>query len=338
MSRSSDHPGPVVLVTGASGFLGGRTVAALAEGGWTVRALVRQTSRTGHLSLPGVSLWPGDVTDAESMVPAFTGAEYVVHAAADTGGSEEAERSATVCGTRNVLALSDRFKVSRLVYISSCSVYGTALYRRGEVVTEQSPLERFPEKRGNYSHAKFLAEQLVTEAMAHGSPEIVCLRPGTLYGPGSDLYPPMLGLSFGRRIFAVIGNGDFILPLVYVDNMVGAILAALTGPVSGGQIYNVIDPDRVTKRQYMKGLVQRRYPGCRTVYLPFVLVQALVLLQEGVCRACGRQPLLTRYRLNSSQRPVVYDASKISRELHWQPTVSVPAAFATLGRGGANST
>lgn len=335
MSGKTESAGRKVLVTGASGFLGSRTVATLAKRGYSVHALVRKTSRTDHLTLPNATIFQGDVADAESLESAFAGVEYVVHAAADTRGDKNAGESSTVLGTRNILALSEQFKVRKLIYISSCSVYGTADYKEGEVVTEESSLERFPEQRGAYSHAKFRADRLVVKAMEEEKVPIFCLRPGTIYGPGGEVYTPMLGLSLGNKIFAVIGDGEFILPLVYVDNMVEAILAAMTSPLTTSQIYNVIDPERVTKKQYMEGLVQRLYPDSRTVYIPFGLLKALVFLQEKICRALGRQPVLTFYRLNSSQKPVVYNALKITRDLAWQPPVTAAAAFITLIRNAA---
>lgn len=334
MSGRIELNGRKVLVTGASGFLGSRTVAALAKRGWGVHALVRNSSRTDHLELPGVTLFRGDVAVAESLHPAFAGIDSVIHAAADTRGDRDGGERSTVRGTRNILDLSSRYPVRKLVYISSCSVYGVADYPPGEVVTEESPLERFPERRGAYSHAKFRAEQLVTGAMDGGSLSIACLRPGTIYGPGGEVYTPMLGLSIGRKVFAVIGNGAFVLPLVYVDNMVGAILAALDNPLCTNRIYNVVDPEHVTKKAYMEGLVQKLHPGSRTVYIPYSFLKALVFLQEKASRAIGREPALSLYRLNSSQNPVLYDAAKIRLELAWQPSVTVADAFGSLIRHG----
>ncbi|MBW6509348.1 MAG: NAD(P)H-binding protein, partial [Desulfuromonadales bacterium] len=97
-----------VLVTGATGFLGRRVVLQLVEQGFAVRALVRQTSNIQGLHLPGVEFVYGDVTDPDSLLPAFTDIDYVIHAAAGTSGSEEQMRRVTIEGTRNILDLCRR--------------------------------------------------------------------------------------------------------------------------------------------------------------------------------------------------------------------------------------
>jgi nucleoside-diphosphate-sugar epimerase len=330
MSRVYDLAGRTFLVTGASGFLGSRTVAILSEQGCCVHALVRKTSRTGHLLLPKVTIFHGDVAEAESLKSAFEGAEYVIHTAADTGGSEEGGKLSTIRGTKNILALCEQYKVKKLVYISSCNVYGVVDYGNDQVVTEESSLERFPEKRGPYSHAKLEAEQLVTRVMEKGTVPIVCLRPGTIYGPGGDIYTPMMGFSLGNKLFAVIGNGRFVLPLVYVDNLVEAIVVAMEKSNSTNKIYNVVDPVKVTKREYMERLIKKLYPDSRTVYIPFTILKMIVYSQEILFEAMKRRPVLTMYRLISSQKPILYDVTKISDELAWKPPVSVEAAFDNL--------
>jgi len=327
MSQAIDLAGKTVLVTGASGFLGSRTVTILSELGCTVRALVRNTSRTTHLLLPNVTILRGDVADAESLKLAFEAAEYVIHTAADTRGSEDEGKLSTIQGTKNILALCEQCKVKKLVYISSCNVYGVFDYRQGQVVTEDSSLERFPEKRGPYSHAKFEAEQLVSKVMEKKIVPIVCLRPGTIYGPGGDVYTPMMGFSLGNTFFAVIGDGRFVLPLVYVDNLVEAIIVSMINHNSANNTYNVVDPEKVTKRGYMEGLVKKLYPESRTVYVPFCMLKIIVFLQENLFMVVRKPPVLTMYRLISSQKPILYDAEKIRTFLSWKPPVSVDTAF-----------
>lgn len=330
MLQPINFSGRNVLVTGASGFLGRRTVEVLSQRGCLVRAFVRTTSKSDHLRLPGVVIIYGDVTDAETMKPAFEGVDYVVHAAADTSGNEELGRLSTVQGTRTVLDLCELYSVKKLVYISSCSVYGVASYSAGQLVDENAALENAPERRGAYSWAKLEAERLVTCFMAQKKTPAVCLRPGTIYGPGGPVYSPMIGFSFGNSLFAVIGDGDFDLPLVYIDNLVAAIIASLANEKSNGQIYNVVDVDRVKKRRYMERLILQMYPGSRSFYIPYRLLYFLVMVQERLFTALHRKPVMSCYRLTSSQNPVVYDVTKIVKDLDWQPEVSFEEAVANL--------
>lgn len=315
-----------VLVTGASGFLGQRIVAMLVERGFSVRALVRKTSKTNHLCLPGVELYYGDVTNAESMVPAFEGVGYVIHAAAGTGGAPEIARRVTVEGTRNILDLCVSHSIKKLVYISSCSVYGVADYETGQVVDEDASLERFPERRGVYSLAKLEAENLVTGCMAQGKIAAVCLRPGTIYGCGGENFTPMVGFSIGNKLFVVIGDGSFVMPLVYIDNLVEAIIVAMTGDNSIGQVYNVVDLQKVDKKSYMECLIHKLYPQAIFLYFPRSLFSAIVAVQELVFRVLRRPPILTTYRLTSSQKPIFYNASKIMNDLGWRSSVSFEEA------------
>jgi nucleoside-diphosphate-sugar epimerase len=333
MSNASDSSGRTVLVTGASGFLGRRTVEILVKRGFSVRALVRKTSRIDHLRLNNVAVVYGDVTDSESLRSAFEGVDYVIHAAADTSGSLEGGRLTTIQGTRNVLDLCDLHQVKKLIYISTCSVYGIAEYADQQLVDEGAALEPFPEQRGAYSWAKLEAEKLVARFMTDGKTPVVCLRPGTIYGPGGENYTPMIGFSLRDKIFTVIGSGEFVMPLVYVDNLVEAILVAMTQEQSAGEVYTVVDPQRIDKKRYMESFIRKLHPSALVFYLPYSLLAAAVALQEKVFGILKHKPILTSYRLVSSQKPVFYDASKIMKQLGWRPAVCFEEAVARIIAG-----
>ena len=319
--------GDKILVTGATGFLGKRLVELLGQKGHPVRALARKLSNIEKLRKLNTEIFFGDVADVESLKPAFEGIDFVIHTAADTSGNEEEGQLSTIQGTKNIVALCEEFKIKKLVYISSCSVYGVADYKNGQIVTEESPLERFPKKRGAYSHSKLEAEGIVHQAMNNGSVPIVCLRPGTIYGPGGEVFTPMMGFNLGQKLFAIIGPGKFVLPLVYIDNLVEAILASMESGAANGKLYNVVDQDRLTKRGYTDLLLKRLYPKAHYLYVPYKLLYPTVFVQELLLILLKRRPFLTRYRLVSSQKNIVYDASKITNELGWKPAIALRDAI-----------
>jgi predicted dehydrogenase/nucleoside-diphosphate-sugar epimerase len=319
-----------VLVTGGTGFLGRKIVDGLVATGYPVRVLARKLSNIEFLKDKGIEIYYGDVADKGSLEKAFEGIDFVIHAAAGTSGRTRDCEIGTLQGTRNVLDLCEQRRIKKMVYISSCSVYGVADYKTDQVVTEDSSLERFPAQRGEYSASKQQAESFVIEARDKKKVPVVILRPGTIYGPGGELFTPMMGFSLFRKAFIVIGNGKFELPLVYIDNLVDAIIKSMQTDKADGQILNVVDSERMNKKQYVKRLIKVLYPKAPVFYFPFSLLYAVTWAQEVLFRTLKRNPFLTRYRLISSQRNISYDSSKIVDTLAWQPRVSVDDAILNI--------
>jgi nucleoside-diphosphate-sugar epimerase len=319
---------PKILVTGSTGFLGTRLVELLIQRGYPVRALARKLANIEKLKSLQSEIYFGDVADFESLKSAFKGVDMVVHAAADTAGNEEDSKLSTIQGTKNVIDLCRHYKIKKLVYISSLSVYGVTDYKKGQLVSEQSSLECFPEKRGHYSNAKLQAEKIVTDAI--NKVPLVCLRPGTIFGPGGDIFTPMMGFAVGHKLFAIIGNGDFVLPLVYIDNLVDAVMAVIEKEESIGKIYNVVNSDNLTKKQYVEMLLEKLYPSAKYIYIPYSLLYLTVFFQELLTKMLKRKPFLTRYRLISSQKNILYDSTKIQNELGWTPPCSLKDAISKV--------
>ena len=323
-----------VMITGATGFLGGRLAERLVQHGFRLKALVRARSRTARLEALGAALCVGDLGDRASIEAAMQGADVVVHAAADTRGVAHMRFDATVQGTEHVLDAARSAGVDQVIYISSCSVYGVAACRPGATIDEAGPLEPFPERRGHYSLSKFRAEAVVRAVMRQTTPSITCLRPGTIWGPGGELFTPMMGFKLGSRLVVMIGGAGFILPLVYLDNLVEAIIGCIGHPAARGEIFNVVDTPWVDKATYARKVLKPLMPGAVFLRLPYWALYAAVACQEALCRMIRRPPALTRYRLISSQRPVVYDAGKITRALGWTPAVGFDQAVKFMLGGG----
>jgi nucleoside-diphosphate-sugar epimerase len=327
MSVVSSGRSPFVLVTGSTGFLGSRLVEAFVQNGYRVRAFARKTSNTEQLKRLNIDIFYGDVADYASLEPAFKDINFVVHAAADTKADNIESLRTTADGTRNIVELSKKYEIKKLIYISSCSVYGVSEFTRDQVIREDAPLEKHPERRGFYSEAKLMAEMLLIDSATKKNIPFVCLRPGTIFGEKGEIYTSMMGFSLGKRLFIIIDNGNFILPLVYIDNLVEAIFLAMSSSNSAGQIYNVVDYDRITKREYVDVLLRKLYPNAVFLYVPYVVLHAMVHLQEMLFTFMRRKAFLTRYRLVSSQQSIIYDASKIRKELGWNPATNLRDAI-----------
>ena len=115
----------------------------------------------------------------------------------------------------------------------------------------------------------------------------------------------------------------FTLPLVHVENVAAAITLSLAKDEAVGQVFNVVDPEVLSKRAYMNAVIRRANSRARVVYLPFAILYALTWAQEFVFRLMGRRPFLTRYRLISSQKKIRYSSEKLGRRLGWTPPVSM---------------
>jgi predicted dehydrogenase/nucleoside-diphosphate-sugar epimerase len=319
-----------VLVTGGTGFLGKRLVKKLMMSGYRVRVLSRKLSDTKPIEKLGAEIFFGDVGHRDSYKAAMTDVDIVVHAAAGTSGSQRDSQVGTLDGTRNTLELCREEKVTKLVYISSCSVYGVSGYRRGSQVTEGFSLEKHPEKRGVYSSSKQAAEKMVTDSIIDAPYPVTVLRPGTIFGPEGNLYTPMLGLSAFDRLFIVFSRRGFTLPLVHVDNLVEAVLLCMENNAADGQIFNVVDPEKVTKKQYMNELIRKLYPRSFIIYFPYAALYLTTILQEIAFKLMKRNPILTTYRLASSQNPIQFDSSKLARTLNWKPEISFKEGVAEI--------
>lgn len=263
-----------ILLTGAGGFLGQRVLdRLLAHGCSDIRCLVRDVAKADKLraiasGYPAaqVEIVAGNLRSPQSVRRALDSVDVVFHLAASLKGSPADMFLDTVVGSKNVLeAIGPRPDV-RIVLVSSFGVFGAAQLHRGALVTEDTPIERHPERRDVYSHAKLRQELLFREYAERFGFDLVILRPGVIYGPGGSHFSTRVGLSIGS-VFLHLG-GPNRLPLTHVDNCAEAIVVAGLHATSGGQDYNVVDDDIPTCRQYLRKY-KREVRNIRTVRIPY---------------------------------------------------------------------
>lgn len=308
------------LVTGASGFLGRALLGALKRNGHRVRVLVRRADP--RLAALADQVVVGDLGDPRIVEHAVQGAGIVYHVGAAMGGGPRDFEAGTVWGTRNIVNACLQHATRKLVYVSSMSVLDHAGRDPAVAIHEGSALEPHPDWRGSYTQTKLTAEMLVRDAVReHGLPAVI-LRPGQIVGPGSENTTPNGTLAIAGRWIAV-GSPSQTLPLVYVDDVVDALLLAAHAPAAQGQLVHVVDSAIVTQGEYLARVRRKRGKGLRLMRWPTWLLLALAVGVEGLGKVLHRAVPLTRYRVRSL-RPLANFDQRVAREvLGWEPRVGL---------------
>jgi len=232
-----------VLLTGGTGFVGGALARKLRELGNEVHALVRPSSDGQALERIGAVLHAGDIGEPNGVAAAAAGCEVLFHCAGESAphAAPKALSWINVAGTENVIAAALHAGVERVVVLSCADVSlrnRDRLHWKEDAVLGHEPL-------GAFARSKLLAEELAL----HASDARLCvtaLRPAFLWGPGDLTNLPGLcqeGLRGGVRLH---GSGDNLFATTYVDNLVGALVAAATASGVGGAAFHVADSDMLT--------------------------------------------------------------------------------------------
>lgn len=325
-----------VLVTGASGFIGAKVVEVLLEYGFTnVRCMVRPSSARARLDgvlrrfgpLPHVEVVAGDLTSPDDCQRIAEGVSVVLHLAAGFDKSFAGAFMNSALATRNLMdAFLARGKPVRFVNVSSFAVYSNLGMKRGQLLDETAPIEDAPQARYDaYGFGKLKQEELVQEyGRARGLPWVI-LRPGTVYGPGKKDLTGRIGIdTFG--FFIHIG-GSNELPLTFVDNCAEAIVLAGLVPGVDGEVFNVVDDERMTSAAFLRAYKRRvkRF----SVRLPYFLAHALSRAWEDYSiRSKGQlPPAFNRRRAAAEWKGNRYTNQKLHDRLGWKPRVSLDDAM-----------
>lgn len=315
-----------VLVTGATGFLGQKTALRLQEEGFTVTGLGRNTKAGQALEKQGIRFARIDLSSREAeslrkLHEAVAGHDFVIHCAALSSpwGQYEEFYNANVVGTENILAAARKAGVKRLVHVSTPSLYVDRVSRVN--IRESDPL---PETGINYySQTKLMAEDRVDQATREGL-ATVTIRPQGIIGPGDSAILPRLLKMAQKGVLPVIGDGDCMIDLTYVDNVVEALVCAMRAPDSAiGRKYNITNGEPVNIYSTLEGLFQALGFTYKKKNLSFGKAYAIAATIEFVCRNFLRsvEPILTRYNVCLLGRSRTLNIEAARRELGYEPRV-----------------
>jgi len=315
-----------ILVTGASGFIGGRFARFALEQGFSVRVNGRRAEGVEHLVRRGAEFIQGDLIDPELVRELCHDVEAVVHCAGAVGvwGRKQDFLQGNVQVTENVVEGCLKQRVRRLVHLSSPSIYFDG--RSHLNIKEEQVPRRF---NNHYAATKYLAEQKVFGAEEFGL-EVIALRPRFVTGAGdTSIFPRLLNMQRKKRL-SIIGNGLNKVDFTSMHNLNQAMLSSLlAGSAALGKAYNISNGTPVPVWDAVNYVMRRMQLLQVTRYRSFGLAYAAAAINEGACLLWpGRpEPTLSRLGMQVMSRDFTLDISRAQQYLDYQPQVSLWAAL-----------
>jgi dihydroflavonol-4-reductase len=305
-------PSQDVLVTGATGFVGGHLVEALVARGDQVRCLVRPRSDRQRLP-PSIELVPGSIDDESALGRAVTGVNVVYHLAAVTSAADPTDYDrVNRAGVERVLAaLMAHAPRGRLVFCSSLAAAGPT--REGRPLTETDP----PAPIGPYGVSKANAER----AIAASAVESVIVRPPAVYGPRDrDVLAAFKLAAHGIAIRT--GPARQRLAFIHVEDLVRGLIQAGRAPGARGVYY--VNGANHEWEEIMAAIGRAVGRNPHVVAVPPSVVAAAGRVSRGWARVTGRKPLLTPERARDLVQPDwTCDDGRARRELGYAPRVAL---------------
>ncbi|PZF32010.1 NAD(P)-dependent oxidoreductase [Curtobacterium sp. MCPF17_051] len=321
-----------VLVTGASGFLGQATAAAVRDAGHEVRTFQRRPS-----GVSGVQDVAGTMTDDAAIARAVDGVEAVVHLAAKVSlaGDPADFARVNVEGTRSLLGAARAAGVGRFVFVSSPSVAHTGSSLVGADAGPAEPSRA----RGDYARTKAAAELLALDADAPDF-AVVAVRPHLVWGPGdTQLVGRIVERARAGRL-PLLDSGAALIDTLYVDNAATAMVAALehvTDDGVHGNAYVVTNGEPRPVADLLAGICTASGVRPPQWHVPAVVARAAGSVVEAVWRVRPGEdePPMTRFLAEQLSTAHWFDQRRTRRDLRWTPSVSIDEGLERLAAATA---
>lgn len=305
-----------VGVTGAGGFIGHRILERLAARDIDAVGLDVAPEAVGRIEASGARAVLGDTRDAEAVRPLAEASDVIIHTAAivGEGGDWTPYQEVNVRGSRQVAATAAECGVRRLLHLSSVMVYG---FDFPPEVDESGPLRG---EDNPYCQTKIESERVVEAFHGRGDLKVTVVRPGDIYGPGSQPWVVRPLQLMQQGLFMLPDGGAGKLAPTWLDNLIDAFFLLLEGDHTG-EAFNVTDGRTLTCKDffsYHAAMLDRD----RLATLPGFLLKPLFRLTEAGFRLLGKQPPATADAVHFLSKPHGYSNDKL-RSLGFEPRVDL---------------
>lgn len=312
-----------IIVTGATGFLGKKVVHALKKKKYSPIALGRNRligEQYTQADIPFISV---DLTNREETIEAFDGGvDYVIHCAglSSVWGPKSAFIEANVVAVKNVIEACQMHYIKRLVHISTPS-----LYFDFQDKYDLNESDSFSKKFVNdYASSKKAGEDLIQNAFYQGLPTVT-LRPRGIFGPGDTSIFPRILSAMEKRMLPLINEGNALMDITYIDNVVDAIVLAIEAKHVEGQTYNITNDEPKAFIELLRLLSDKLQIPLKTRNVSFNTAYYSAKMIEGVYRLLRlkSEPPITCYGVGLVSKSMTFDIKKAKKELGYRPKVSI---------------
>ena len=287
----------MILITGATGYIGRHLVRRLVAQGERPRCLVRDKDRAKHiLPADSVELIHGDTTKPDSLREAVQGVDMVVHAGFMTADRKESPGNSyyqtNVEGTAHLIQASEEARVKRII--------------------EMSGLGTRPDKPGSYMQGRYLAEKMLKES--HLAWTII--QPSVLFGDEAPFIKGLTDLLRSAPVVPLIGGGKMMFQPIYVEDVVTVITQVLADPErTSGHVYTIGGPEYYSFSQIFDILLQATGTHRLKVYAP----RPLVAVGAAVMEAVFPKPPLTRAAMTLFSFDNTTNLNSVERDFGFTP-------------------
>jgi nucleoside-diphosphate-sugar epimerase len=309
-----------ILITGGTGFIGSRLALRLISDGHQVRVYgqkntTAETENAGELRRAGAEMIFGSMLDRKGIKKITEDVDIVYHLAAAQHEANVPDKvfwDVNYKGTELLTQACIKEGIRRLVHGSTIGVYGSAL---DGIISEDSPCR--PDNI--YGETKLAAEKMLSQYS--NDLEIVIIRISETYGPG-DRRLLKLFKGIQNKQFPLIGKGDNIHHLVFIDDLLNGLINTSANSAAPGECFVLSGKEHlstIAMMQIVADVIGQDLPSLRVPLFP---VEAVALLMEKTLRPMGIQPPLHRRRMDFFKKSYYFSQEKVSTILGFHPQVA----------------